>query len=172
MWTHTGAIGLMSLYEVDLGNKAGPLLGSVMFSLIFWCGIDKVFWKVFDFAIIPNLQRPVVAEQTLVYLHAQISQLSLLECICHFTQDSPVRFTQDRESVLPGNQHVASKRGDYVVSMLQSNPRPISTFTSCPNSRETSFPVLIQVSFPGTMIDTFPHFHNLDGGKVHKINMT
>lgn len=160
----------MSLYEVDLGNKACPLLGSLMFSLIFWCGIDKVFWKVFDFAIIPNVQKLAVAEQSLVYLHTQISQPSLLKCTRHFTQDSPVSFTQERkrESVLPGNPHVVSKRGNYMVSMLQSNPRPISTFTSCPNFRETSFPILIQVSFPGTVIDTFPHFHKLGGCKVHR----
>lgn len=160
----------MSLYEVDLGNKACPLLGSLMFSLIFWCGIDKVFWKVFDFAIIPNVQKLAVAKQSLVYLHTQISQPSLLKCTRHFTQDSPVSFTQERkrESVLPGNPHVVSKRGNYMVSMLQSNPRPISTFTSCPNFRETSFPILIQVSFPGTVIDTFPHFHKLGGCKVHR----
>lgn len=155
---------------MDLGNKACPLLGSLMFSLIFWCGIDKVFWKVFDFAIIPNVQKLAVAKQSLVYLHTQISQPSLLKCTRHFTQDSPVSFTQERkrESVLPGNPHVVSKRGNYMVSMLQSNPRPISTFTSCPNFRETSFPILIQVSFPGTVIDTFPHFHKLGGCKVHR----
>ena len=80
----------MSFYEVDLGNKACPLLGSVMSSLIFWCAIDKVFWKVFDFSVIPNLQKPAIAEvlcicvlrfPSLPYLSAFATSYKILQCV-------------------------------------------------------------------------------------------
>ena len=71
-------------------------------------------------------------------------------------------------TVFQGTSTRPSRKEIIVVPHRDPIFRPTATFTSCPNFRETSFPILIQVSFPGTVIDTFPHFHKLGGCKVHR----
>ena len=115
------------------------------FLYFFWHGIGMVLGNV-----ILNMQKTCRTLQGTICLHTQIPQPSFLYHICHFTQTTPVCFTQEHN--LQMRKFLWFPHSDSIL-------RPTSTFTICRNSRDISFPTLIQFSSFWNHDDTFSVSH-------------
>ena len=61
-------------------------------------------------------------------------------------------FTPNRD-ILPGNQHITLKQGNFMVPLYNPIHRPTSNVTSHPNCMEMHFPIPIPFSFAGNITE-------------------
>lgn len=87
----------------------------------------------------------------------------------HLTQNSALFYTKQKPSA---REVACDVQVRTLFWFLHYNPihKATSTSTSCPNSREMSFPFWSVFLSLGPQTDTFPPCHSLDGLKVHPMS--